>query len=126
MSAELMKSKFVCRPFVVSRLSVRVAIISESNVNFLSNFGCCFPGRFLNVCKKKKNKKMRDCLRIFFVFVNMGPYGSEKFKMLLLLQIAAESFQTFLKFLPNGPHKTTFGIFKISKIEILTNLILFR
>ncbi len=41
-----------------------------------------------------------SCLRIFFVFVNMGPYGSEKFKMLLLttLQITAESFQTFPEF----------------------------
>ncbi len=26
----------------------------------------------------------------------------------------------FLNFLPNGPHKTMFGIFEISKIEILT------
>ncbi len=40
----------------------------------------------------------------------MGPYGSENLKT-LLLQIAAESFQNFLKFLPNGPHKTMFGIF---------------
>ncbi len=28
----------------------------------------------------------------------MGPYGSENFKTLLLLQIAAESFQTFPEF----------------------------
>ncbi len=53
----------------------------------------------------------------FFVFVNMG---RENFKTLLLLQIAVESFQTFLNFLLNGPHKTTFGIFEILKIEILT------
>ncbi len=39
-----------------------------------------------------------DFLRIFFVFVNMGPYGSKNFKTLLLLQIAAESFQTFPEF----------------------------
>ncbi len=49
------------------------------------------------VCKKK---------HVFFflwregkiftnIFVNIGPKGSESFKMLLLLQIAAESFQTF-------------------------------
>ncbi len=57
----------------------------------------------------------------------MGPYGSEYFKTLLLLQIAAESFQTFfLNFLPIGPHKTAFGIFEILKIEILTNFIRFR
>ncbi len=58
-----------------------------------------------------------DFLRIFIVFVNIGPYGSADFKTLLLLQIAAESFQTFfLNFLPNGSHKTTFGIFEILKI----------
>ena len=34
----------------------------------------------------------------FFVFVNMGPYGSENLKMRLLLQIAAERFQTFPEF----------------------------
>ncbi len=28
----------------------------------------------------------------------MGPYGSEKFKTLLLLQIVGESFQTFPEF----------------------------
>ncbi len=56
----------------------------------------------------------------------MGPYGSENVKMLLLLQIAAESFKLFLNFLCNGPHKTTFGIFEILKIEILTNFICFR
>ncbi len=56
----------------------------------------------------------------------MGSYGSETFKTLLLLQIAAESFQTFPKFLHNGPHKTTFGIFEILKIEILTIFIRFR
>ncbi len=70
-------------------------------------------------------EKQNDFLRIFFV--NMGPHGSENFKTPLLLQIAAESFQTFPEFsFPNDPHKTTFGIFEILKIEILTNFILFR
>ena len=49
----------------------------------------CMPRHFLILKKKNLN------LQIFFVFFNMGPYGSENFKMLLLLQIAAESFQTF-------------------------------
>ncbi len=31
----------------------------------------------------------------FFFFVNMGPYGSENFNTLLLLQIVAKSVQTF-------------------------------
>ncbi len=35
-------------------------------------------------------------------------------------------FKRFLNFLPNGPHKSIFGIFEILKIEILTNFIRFR
>ncbi len=54
----------------------------------------------------------------------MGPYGSKNFKT-LLLQIATKSFQTFPEFLPNGPHKTTFGIFEILKIEILMDFFRF-
>ena len=40
--------------------------------------------------------------------------------------MAAEIFKLFLNFLPNSPHKTTFEIFEILKIEILTNFIRFR
>ncbi len=36
-----------------------------------------------------------DFLWIFFVFVNIGLYGSENFKTLLLHQITFKSFQTF-------------------------------
>ena len=39
-----------------------------------------------------------EILMICFDFLKMGPYGRENFKMLLLLQIGAESFQTFSKF----------------------------
>ncbi len=60
-------------------------------------------------------------LQIFFIFVDMGPYGSENFKT-LLLQIAAETFQFFLNSLPIGPHKTMFGIYEMLKIKILTIL----
>ncbi len=38
----------------------------------------------------------------------------------------AKVFKLFLNFLTNGPHKTTFGIFEILKIEMLTNFIRFR
>ncbi len=31
----------------------------------------------------------------------------------------SKAFKLFLNFLPNGPHKTAFGIFEILKIEIL-------
>ncbi len=92
MLAELMKSQFVRRPSV-TQLSPNLMR------GFLSNFGCCFPWAirpdfFFNFWKKF----FFDFLRIIFVFVNMGPYGSENFKTLPLLQSAAESFQTFPEF----------------------------
>ncbi len=42
--------------------------------------------------------KIEILMIFFFVFFNMGPYGRENFKTLLLLQMAAESFQTFPTF----------------------------
>ncbi len=45
-----------------------------------------------------KKKKKFDFLGFFFIFVNMGPYGSQNFKTLLLPQIIFESFQTFSEF----------------------------
>ena len=55
-----------------------------------------FPWRFSKFWKKKYIFKI---FRIFFfVFVNMGPYGSQNFKRLLLPQITFESFQTFSEF----------------------------
>ncbi len=41
-----------------------------------------------------ENQSLIFFLRIFFDFVNMGPYGSKHFKTLPLLQIAAESVET--------------------------------
>ena len=58
----------------------------------LLNFGSCFPWAIRCVMFSKKKKS--DCLRFVFVFVNKGTYGSENFKT-LLLQIVAESIQTF-------------------------------
>ncbi len=36
-----------------------------------------------------------------------------------------KAFKLFLNFLPNGPHKITFGIFEILEIEILMNFFRF-
>ena len=38
--------------------------------------------------------KIEILMIFFFVFLRMGPYGSQNFKVQLLLQIGAESFQT--------------------------------
>ena len=60
-----------------------------------------------------KKKFFSWFLRIFFVFVNMGANGSENFKTRYSsYKSQPKVFKLFLNFLPNGPHKTTFGIFE--------------
>ncbi len=56
------------------------------------------PGPYAGTFFEFKKKTFSDFLRFFFLFLNMGPYGSENFKTLLLLQIVAKSFQTFPEF----------------------------
>ena len=63
--------------------SFRVAIISEPNTRISFKFWLFLPlghtlTRFLNPPPPKKKKNIFIFLRIFFVFVNMGPYGSQK------------------------------------------------
>ncbi len=88
----------------VVRPSVVRPSVSQLSLNlmhgFLSNFSCGFPWAIRSDVFLIFEKKFFffDFLRIFFVFVNMGPYGSKSFKTLLRLQIAAESFQTFPEF----------------------------
>ncbi len=93
MSAELMKSKFVRRPSVHSSVA---SIISEATAWIAFKFQLWLPlghmpRHFFHFWKKK----FLDFLGILFVFVNMGPYGRQNFKTLLLPQISFESFQTF-------------------------------
>ena len=96
MSAQLMKSKFVHRPSIV-RPSVCQLSLNLMH-GLLSNFSCGFPwairSDFFWIFEKKF---FFDFLRIFFVFVNMGPNGSENFKT-LLLQIVAKCFETCPEF----------------------------
>ncbi len=47
-----------------------------------------------------------------FFLVNMGPYGSQNFKVLLLLQILGETFQNFFWLFSNGPHKIALSFLK--------------
>ena len=94
----------ICPSFVVRRPSVRpsicVAIISEPNARIYFKFWLLLSlshtlGRILNFWE---HFFYYYFLRIFFVFVNMGPYGTPDFKTLLLLQIIAKSFQTSPEF----------------------------
>ena len=76
------------------RPSVCGAVISEPNARICFKLWLLLPlGDMLgrSVCRFM----IFFFLRIFFVFVNMGSYGRENFETLPLLQIAAESFQTF-------------------------------
>ncbi len=71
---------------------------------FISNFSCGFPWAippdFVYIFWKKN--AFSNFSGRFFVFVlnhvNMGPYGSQNFESLLLLQITFESFETFSEF----------------------------
>ncbi len=79
-------------PSVASIISEPIAWI------FFSNFSCCFPGPYARACFEFLKKELKNVLffffvflRICFVFVNMGPYGSKNFKR-LLLQLTAKIF----------------------------------
>ncbi len=103
MSAELMESQFVRRVSSVrrplARPSIRVTIISELTAWFSIKCFLWLPlGHTLGRFWFFFFFFIFYFLRIFFVFVNMGPYGSENFKTLLLLQLVAESFQTSPEF----------------------------
>ena len=112
---------------IVRRPSIRPSVLQLSlnlRHEFLSNFGCCFSWAirwdfFVWIFEKKFFFHLLQIF--FFVFLNIGPYGAKIFKtLLLLLQTAAESFQTFSEYssiITNGPHTITFGIFEILKME---------
>ena len=87
-----MKSTFVCRQ------SVRVTIISETNARTFFQILVVASSRPYTRTFYEFFRHFMNFLQIFFVSVNMGPCGSENFKMLLFLQITAKSFQTCLEF----------------------------
>ncbi len=104
----------VVRPSVVC-----VTNISERNAQISFEFWLRLPWlghTFFEFFKK--NPTFSDVLRIFFVFINIGPYGSENLKT-LLLQIAAESFQTFPEFSSQWSSQNYFGIFEILSLRFL-------
>ena len=112
---------FVCRP------SVRVAIISESNARISFKFWLLLLlGHMLRQFFFIFWNIFFYFSRIFFMFANMVPYGSENFNTLLLLQIAAESFQTFPEF--SSQWSSQNYVWDVLNVEnwILTNFICFR
>ncbi len=61
-------------------------------------FYCCFPWAICPDIFYVFFFLFLFLYKYFFVVVTTGPYGSEYFKTILLLQIKAESFQTFHEF----------------------------
>ncbi len=77
--------------------------------------GCLGPYTFLNFGRKSVFKGFT-----FFVFVNTGAYVNKKLKMILLLQIAANSFQTSPKISSQWFSQTTLGMLEILNVRFLT------
>ncbi len=128
MSAELMKSKFVRCPSVRPS-SVCVAVISEPNPRISFKFHLWLlldysQNQFFLFLKKT------FFFLIFYEYFSFSltwdPMGAKISKRYSTYKLQLMAFKLFLNFLPNGPHKTSFGIFEILKIEILTNFIRFR
>ncbi len=113
-----MKSKFVRRPSLSLKLQH----------GLLSNFSCGFPWAICpDVFFFIFEKKNFDFLGFFFSFsLTWDPMGAKISKRYSSYKSQPKVFKLFLNILPNGPHKTKFGIFKILKIEILMNFIRFR
>ncbi len=66
-------------------------------------------------------------LNEFYSFsLTWDPMGVKISKYYYAYKSQPKAFKLVRNFLPNGPHKTTFGIFEILKIEILMNFIRFR
>ena len=92
MSAEFMKSKFVCSPSVLQLfLNLMHSFLSNLVVASFGPYAEVYLFIYLFIF-------FWILLRIFFVFVNMGLYGSDNFKTLPLLQFPAKGFQIFPEF----------------------------
>ncbi len=79
-----------------------------------------YPQKFIFTFEKKKY-----FLQTFFLFVSMGPYGTQNFKTLLLPQITFESSQTFSELSSQWSWQTYwFWIFEILIFRFLTNFLI--
>ncbi len=130
MSAELMKSKFVRRPSLrslqrhttcPSTLQLSLNLLHR----FLSNFGCCLPWTI--------RRGILYYYFFFFLFANIfsfsiswDPMSAKISKRYSCYKSQQKVFKLVLNFLPNSPHKNTFGIFEICwKLKFSQILIVF-
>ncbi len=107
--------------FGVRRPSVRLWHRLPLNLlhGFLSNFSSGFPWA---ICPDEIFRNFYEYITFLLTWDPRGATISKRYSY----KWQPKVFKLFLNFLPNDPHKTTFGIFEILKIEILTNFIRFR
>ncbi len=99
------------RPSPVRRLC-RSSLCTQSS-DFFQIFSYCFPWAMRLDLFECSKRNIFQLFTIYFVFVNMGPNGSEKFsKTLFLLQIPDKNCPL------NGPHKSRLGMYEILKTWI--------
>ncbi len=94
-------------PSSVVRLSVSQLSLNLMH-RFLSNFGCCFSWA-IRLDGFWIFEKKYAFLQIFFDFVNMGVKISKRYSS---YKLQPRVFKLFLNFLPNGPHKSSFGFLR--------------
>ncbi len=123
---------------LIRRLSIRpssfrVAIISEPNIRIPFKFSAVASPVpyaeavffFLFFYEYFTNIFFYLFYEYFSFSLTWDPMGAKISKRYSSYKSQPKVFKRILNFLPNGPHKTTFGnLFK--KIEILTNFIRFR
>ena len=116
----------VCRPSSVRPpvrpSSVRVAIISEPNARISFKFWLLLPLSHKLGCFFFAFLKKKFFYEYFSFSLTWDPMGAQISKRYSYYKSQPITLKLFSEFLPNDPHKTTFGILKI---EILT-IFLFR
>ncbi len=115
----------ICPSSVVRRPSsvVRVAIISEPTARISFKFHLwLLLDHSQDLFFYFKKKILGGIFYEYFSFLlTWDPMGVKISKRYSSYKSHPKAFKLFLNFLLNGPHKTTFGIFEILTIEILTN-----
>ncbi len=121
MSAELMKSKFICRPSVCGIDYLWCYCMDFFQILVFASPGPYMANFFFNFENTNKQTKKTTTthfwiffylLRIFFVFVNMGSHGSENFKTLLLQSHSKTIWKLSWIFPPMVLTKLRFGFLK--------------
>ncbi len=126
MSAELMKSKFVRRPFVIRPSVCGIDYLWSYCMDFFQILILASPGPYAQTFSSFLKKKEIWIFYENFSFSLTWDPMEAKISKCYSYKSQPKVFKLFLNFLPNGLHKTAFGIFQILKIELLTNFIRFR